>query len=134
MSRILAIASIKSKPTRRTVRPSAPFGSGILPDRPDRRPRFEPSEADRQWAAQVFGDTADWGARLIAGFESCEVCDRPVRRGELIGGLGTTCESGPKTPRWRRSTTRPVSASGRSDIRTGRRSTCWTTEGESARP
>lgn len=93
MSRILAIPSIKSKPTRRTARPVAPFGSGILPDRPIRRPRFEPSPADRQWAAQVFGFDADWDARLAAGLESCVVCSRPVRRGELIGGLCSVCDA-----------------------------------------
>jgi hypothetical protein len=93
MSRILCTPSLKVKPTRRTARPSAPFGSGILPTRRTRKPRFEPTAADAAWASQTFGVDADWDAHLTAGFQHCEVCNRPVAKGALVGGLCDRCEA-----------------------------------------
>jgi hypothetical protein len=63
------------KPTRRTARPSAPFGAGLFP----KRTRFEPSEADRQWAAQVFGAAADWDVRMVEG-------DQPQPDYDMLAG------------------------------------------------
>src|SRR5689334_5792465 len=80
----MTAARLKIKPTRRT----APFGTGVYPT----RTRFEPSEDDRRWAAQAFGDDApDWDARLAAGIETCEVCGRPTEPGELECGLCCVC-------------------------------------------
>jgi hypothetical protein len=78
------------KTTRRTARPSAPFGAGIDPI----RTRFEPSDEDRAAAAVMFGDDADWDARMAADAngEECEVCGRPVERCELQGGLCNACQ------------------------------------------
>ncbi len=52
----------KVQPARRTARPSAPFGSGILPPA---RQRFEPSAADSAWAAAEFhaAESRDWERR-----------------------------------------------------------------------
>jgi hypothetical protein len=76
------------KPTRHTARPAAPFGAGIHPA----RIRFEPSDDDRRWAAQTFGDDdPDWDARLAAGLETCEACGRPAEPGELECGLCAVC-------------------------------------------
>jgi hypothetical protein len=81
------------KVTRRTPRPDAPFGAGIL--------RFAPyggtmpyNVADLEWAAQEFGRDADWDARLAADAngEECHTCGRPVERGELEGGLCNVCQ------------------------------------------
>jgi hypothetical protein len=55
MSRIIALPSLKYKPTRHTPRPSAPFGAGIF----TRLARFEPTDADRQWAAQAFNSSPE---------------------------------------------------------------------------
>lgn len=70
----LARYPVPVKRTRHTRRPSAPFGAGILP-------RFslfavtasgfsEPSEADRVWAAGVYGEDGtepdpDWEALAL---------------------------------------------------------------------
>lgn len=52
------------KSTRHTLRRPAPFGAGILPPSP--RPiRFEPSLADRIWAAQFLGGDAEATAKDI---------------------------------------------------------------------
>jgi hypothetical protein len=48
------------KPTRRTARPAAPFGAGILP----RPTRFQPTDEDRAAAVLMFADDADWDVRL----------------------------------------------------------------------
>ena len=46
------------KPTRNTARRPAPFGAGILPDRPHAAAPF--TARDAAWAAQSFGnDTPD---------------------------------------------------------------------------
>lgn len=55
MATILARRTPRVKPTRHTPRPAAPFGAGVFP----RTRRFEPSEADRRWAAELFGAQAD---------------------------------------------------------------------------
>jgi hypothetical protein len=89
--------TVNHKPTRRTARPDAPFGAGILrfvpfavtcPD------DFEPSDEDKAAAARMFADDADWNARLAADAngEECEACGRPVERGEIEGGLCNTCQ------------------------------------------
>jgi hypothetical protein len=85
----MTAARPKSKPTRRTARPAAPFGAGVFP----RPARSGPSDADRRWAAQTFGDDADWDVRLAAGLDACEACGRPVGRGELEQGLCDVCMS-----------------------------------------
>lgn len=90
MSRMMVVSTPKIKPVRRTPRPAAPFGQGILPAR---RERFEPSAADRAWAAQVFSADGDWAGRLASGLETCECCGRPVERGGLVGGLCGVCET-----------------------------------------
>ena len=61
MSRIVCLASPKIKTTRKTTRPDRPFGSGILRFIPLSR-GFEPSDADRAAAAQMFADATepDW--------------------------------------------------------------------------
>jgi hypothetical protein len=93
----MTAARSKIKPTRRTARPDAPFGAGILrfvplavtcPD------HFEPSELDRAAAAAMFGADADWSARMAADAngDDCEACGRPVGRGELEGGLCNVCQ------------------------------------------
>ena len=79
--------TVNRKPTRRMARPSAPFGQGVYPT----RTRFEPSDEDRRWAAQVFGVDADWDVRLAAGLDACEACGRPVEPGELEQGLCDVC-------------------------------------------
>lgn len=43
------------KPVRHTPRPAAPFGEGVF----SRYRRFEPSPADREWAAREFGSRDD---------------------------------------------------------------------------
>jgi hypothetical protein len=48
--------SRRVKPSRHTARPDAPFGAGILPTASR---RFEPSDEDRAWAAQFFGQLED---------------------------------------------------------------------------
>jgi methionyl-tRNA synthetase len=47
-----------------------------------------------RWAAQAFGDDADWSTRMAADAngEECEACGRPVERGELEGGLCNVCQ------------------------------------------
>lgn len=90
MSRIIVLQSRKVKATRHTDRPSAPFGVGIFA----RPVRFEPSDEDRTAAAQMFGDLdGGWSARIAADAngDQCDVCRRPVERGELDQGLCTTC-------------------------------------------
>jgi hypothetical protein len=105
------------KPTRHSARPSAPFGAGIFPA----RTRFEPTEDDRQWAAQVFAADADWDVRMAEGDEvepdwdmlaaeaayydtcavlgpppladRCEACGKAVEPGELEMGLCSRCMS-----------------------------------------
>jgi hypothetical protein len=52
---IVTAKSRRVKPSRRTGRPAAPFGTGVYPT----RTRFEPTEDDRRWAAQVFGEIED---------------------------------------------------------------------------
>jgi hypothetical protein len=42
------------KPTRRSPKPTRPFGEGIFPD----RQRFEPSDEDRAWHAQTSNKNA----------------------------------------------------------------------------
>jgi hypothetical protein len=93
----MTTARSKIKPTRRTARPDAPFGAGILrfvpfaviyPD------HFEPGDEDKAAAAAMFGDDADWDARMAADAngDNCEACNRPVERGELEGGLCNVCQ------------------------------------------
>lgn len=86
----MTAARPKIKPTRRTARPSAPFGTGVFP----RPTRFEPSDEDRAAAAALFADDCDWAARMAADAngDNCEVCGRPVERGELEGGLCSVCQ------------------------------------------
>jgi hypothetical protein len=57
---IISTRTRRVKPVRKSPRPAAPFGQGLYP----KRTRLEPSDADRQWAAQVFGADADWDARM----------------------------------------------------------------------
>ena len=64
MSRIMCTSSPKVKATRKTSRPSAPFGAGLLP-KPYRR--FEPSDAERKWAAAAFADDASPDYDQLAG-------------------------------------------------------------------
>ena len=52
---IIRTETRRVKPTRHTARPAAPFGAGIHPA----RSRFEPTEEDRRWAAQVFAELDD---------------------------------------------------------------------------
>jgi hypothetical protein len=87
MSRIINFPSRRVKPTRHSVRPSAPFGSGILP----RPARFEPPDEDKAAAVLMFADDADWDVLLIAGLEACEACGRPAEPGELECGLCCVC-------------------------------------------
>ena len=68
------------------VKSDRPFG--MLPARERRMPY---TQADLDWAAQAFGDDADWDVRLIAGLETCEACNRPVEPGELECGLCSVC-------------------------------------------
>lgn len=86
----MTAARLKIKPTRRPARPAAPFGAGVFP----RPTRFEPSDEDRAAAAAMFGDDADWSARMAADAngDDCEACGRPVERGELEGGLCNVCQ------------------------------------------
>jgi hypothetical protein len=70
------------KPTRHTARPSAPFGAGIYPT----RTRFEPSEDDRRWAAQTFGDDADWDVRLAGG-------DEPESDWDMLAGEAASLDA-----------------------------------------
>jgi hypothetical protein len=87
---IVTIKSHRVKPTRHSARSATPFGAGIYPA----RTRFEPSDDDRRWAAQTFGDDdPDWDVRLACGIETCEACGRPVEPGELEQGLCCECMS-----------------------------------------
>lgn len=87
MSRIVALSTPRVKPTRHTGRPVAPFGQGIL----TRRQPF--TAAEYASTGELFADYGDWAALMLAGLESCECCNRPVRKGELHGGLCDCCES-----------------------------------------
>jgi hypothetical protein len=89
MSRIIAIPTRKVKAVRKTARPSAPFGAGILP----RTTRFEPTDEDRAAAAQLFADDCDWDARMASGLETCGACGRPVEPCDLECGLCCECLS-----------------------------------------
>jgi hypothetical protein len=84
---IISTKSRRVKPTRHSARPAAPFGAGVYP----KPSRFEPTDEDRRWAAQAFGDDdPDWDVRLADGIE-CEACGRPVEPGELECGLCCVC-------------------------------------------
>jgi hypothetical protein len=65
---IISVYRPPVKPTRRTVRPVAPFGAGILRTR---RTRFEPSAADLQWAAQAFNSDAGPDYDTLAAEAAC---------------------------------------------------------------
>jgi hypothetical protein len=97
----MTAARPKIKPTRRTARPAASFGAGILRFAPfavTYPDHFEPSAEDRAAAAAMFAADADadadWDARMAADAngDRCEVCGRPVERGELLGGLCNVCQ------------------------------------------
>jgi hypothetical protein len=62
---IISTPARRVKATRRTARTAAPFGQGLYP----KRTRFEPSDEDRRWAAEVFGADADWDVRMAEGAE-----------------------------------------------------------------
>ena len=51
MSKLICIASRKTKPARRTTRRHAPFGQGVFLKKPA---RFEPTPEDRAEAAAMF--------------------------------------------------------------------------------
>jgi hypothetical protein len=70
MSRMIRTASPKVKPARRTARPAAPFGAGLLRYIPFAvtAPGFvEPGDADRRWAAQAFADASGPDYDRLAG-------------------------------------------------------------------
>jgi hypothetical protein len=85
------------KPTRRTARPFAPFGAGLVhyvPFAVAAADFVEPSDEDKAAAAALFSADADWSARMAADAngDHCEACGRPVERGELEGGLCNVCQ------------------------------------------
>ena len=62
MSRIMCVATLKVKPTRKSPRPSAPFGQGILASRPFAG-RMPYTLADLSDAAAMFASAEpDWDA------------------------------------------------------------------------
>jgi hypothetical protein len=66
MSRMICLPSLKVKPTRKTARPSAPFGAGILASRPFAG-RMPFTYQDTLDAAQMFADesTPDYDAMAM---------------------------------------------------------------------
>lgn len=93
----MTAARLKIKPTRRTARPDAPFGAGLTRFVPFAvlAPGFvEPSDEDRAAVGPLFAGGADWDARAWSDAHGthCEMCDRPVERGELVGGLCSACQ------------------------------------------
>jgi hypothetical protein len=94
MSRIMCTSSPKVKATRKTSRPSAPFGAGLLP-KPYRR--FEPSDAERKWAAAAFADDAspDYDqlageAAFLASYEAMSSCGQAAET--LTYGYCNACD------------------------------------------
>jgi hypothetical protein len=95
MSRILCVGTLKVKPVRKTTRPEAPFGAGILP----KRARFQPSDADRRWAAQAFADGGepDWDALAAEAAcldAMCSLTPPPVERCPSCGELAEALADG----------------------------------------
>lgn len=97
MSRIIALPSLKSKPTRRTARPDAPFGAGILPYRPSSG-RMPYTAEDLAWAAQAFADPEpDWDqlAGEAAFLDTLEaLTPAPVDRCRSCGELSEALAGG----------------------------------------
>jgi hypothetical protein len=62
--RIIALPSLPVKPTRKSPRPSAPFGAGILPHAGRRMPY---TQADLDEAVLMFADSPepDWDAMAL---------------------------------------------------------------------
>ncbi len=87
MSRMICISTPRVKATRKSARPAAPFGAGIM----TRRQPY--TAAEYASTGELFSDYGDWAAPMLAGLETCECCGRPVERGELHHGLCDCCES-----------------------------------------
>jgi hypothetical protein len=106
MSRMICLPSLKVKPTRKTARPSAPFGQGIAIPYKGRQMPY--TQADLDEAAQMFAGSPepDWDALaaqrewedlyekgLLAPVEfgHCAVCSTPY--GDLTPqGLCDACD------------------------------------------
>lgn len=72
MARLYAVSTVPVKPTRRTARPAARFGQGILPTHPTFRSPV--SIADMEWHAQQADAAEDrWIDELYA---ECVAQDR----------------------------------------------------------
>ena len=98
MSRIIALPSIKSKPTRRSPRPSAPFGDGLFQSRAGREPC---TLADLDWWAEQTRDADDDGIddmqariELAAYLESIEALTPPAAICRSCGDYADTLTGG----------------------------------------